>query len=51
MLGNGAGASGLFENPLNEYKGVISGAGMVDFVPSGSQARLLRRRPADAPRL
>jgi choline dehydrogenase-like flavoprotein len=34
MLGNGAGASGLFENPLNEYKGVISGAGIVDFVPS-----------------
>ena len=34
MLGNGAGASGLFEHPLNEYKGVISGAGIVDFVPS-----------------
>jgi choline dehydrogenase-like flavoprotein len=34
MLGNGAGASGLFERPLNEYKGVISGAGIVDFVPS-----------------
>ena len=34
MLGNGAGASGLFEQPLNEYKGVISGAGIVDFVPS-----------------
>jgi choline dehydrogenase-like flavoprotein len=34
MLGNGAGASGLFEHPLNDYKGVISGAGIVDFVPS-----------------
>jgi len=34
MLGGGAGASGLFEHPLNEYKGVISGAGIVDFVPS-----------------
>ena len=34
MLGNGAGASGLFERPLNEYKGVISGAGIVDYVPS-----------------
>ena len=34
MLGNGAGASGLFERPLNEYKGVISGVGIVDFVPS-----------------
>jgi choline dehydrogenase-like flavoprotein len=34
MLGNGAGASGLFEHPLNEYKGVISGAGIVDYVPS-----------------
>ena len=34
MLGNGASAAGLFERPLNEYKGVISGAGIVDFVPS-----------------
>lgn len=34
MLGNGAGAAGLFERPLNEYKGVISGAGIVDYVPS-----------------
>src|SRR5262245_66588661 len=34
MLGGGAGASGLFEHPLNEYKGVISGAGIVDYVPS-----------------
>jgi choline dehydrogenase-like flavoprotein len=34
MSGNGAGASALFEHPLNEYKGVISGAGIVDYVPS-----------------
>ncbi len=34
MFGNGAGASALFEHPLNEYKGVISGAGIVDYVPS-----------------
>lgn len=34
MLGGGAGASGLFEHPLNEYKGAVSGAGIVDWVPS-----------------
>jgi choline dehydrogenase-like flavoprotein len=34
MLGGGAGASALFDRPLNEYKGVISGAGIVDYVPS-----------------
>jgi choline dehydrogenase-like flavoprotein len=34
MCGNGASATGLFEHPLNEYKGVISGAGIVDYVPS-----------------
>ncbi len=34
MLGSGANASALFEHPLNEYKGVISGAGIVDYVPS-----------------
>jgi choline dehydrogenase-like flavoprotein len=34
MLGGGGGAQALFEHPLNEYKGVISGAGIVDFVPS-----------------
>ena len=34
MLGNGAGASGLFEHPLNDYKGVVSGAAIVDYVPS-----------------
>jgi len=34
MLGNGAGATALMEHPLNEYKGLVSGAGIVDFVPS-----------------
>jgi choline dehydrogenase-like flavoprotein len=34
MLGNGAGASGLFEHPLNDYKGIVTGAGIVDYVPS-----------------
>ena len=34
MLGNTTGASGLFEHELNDYKGVVSGAGIVDFVPT-----------------
>jgi choline dehydrogenase-like flavoprotein len=34
MLGNNAGATALFDHPLNEYKGVISGAAIVDYVPS-----------------
>lgn len=34
MVGGGGGASGLFEHRLNDYKGVISGAGIVDYVPS-----------------
>ena len=34
MLGNGATSNALFEHPLNEYKGVISGAGIVDYVAS-----------------
>ena len=34
MTGNGASAHALFEHPLNEYKGVISGAAIVDYVPS-----------------
>ena len=34
MLGGGGGASGLFEHPLNEYKGMISAAGILDWVPS-----------------
>lgn len=32
MLGNTVSASGLFEHPLNDYKGVVTGAGIVDFV-------------------
>ncbi len=34
MLGNTVSASGLFEHPLNEYKGVVTGAAIVDFVPT-----------------
>ncbi len=34
MLGGYAGASGLFEHPLNDYKGVVSGAGILDYVES-----------------
>lgn len=34
MTGNGAGANALFEHELNDFKGVISGAGIVDYVPS-----------------
>jgi choline dehydrogenase-like flavoprotein len=34
MLGGGGGASGLFEHPLNDYKGVVSGTGILDYVAS-----------------
>jgi choline dehydrogenase-like flavoprotein len=34
MLGGEATAAGLFERELNEYKGLISGAAIVDYVPS-----------------
>ncbi|MCM3879821.1 MAG: GMC family oxidoreductase [Vicinamibacterales bacterium] len=34
MLGGGASASGLLEHPLNDYKGIVTGAGIVDYVPS-----------------
>jgi choline dehydrogenase-like flavoprotein len=34
MSGNYSSASGLFEHPLNEYKGIVSGAAILDFVPS-----------------
>jgi choline dehydrogenase-like flavoprotein len=34
MSGNGGGATALFENPLNEYKGMVSAAGIIDWVPS-----------------
>jgi choline dehydrogenase-like flavoprotein len=32
MLGNTVSASALFDHPLNDYKGVVTGAGIVDFV-------------------
>jgi choline dehydrogenase-like flavoprotein len=34
MSGNVVDASGLFEQPLNEYKGIVSGAAILDYVPS-----------------
>ena len=34
MLGGGASAHGIMEHPLNDYKGVVSGAGILDYVPS-----------------
>jgi choline dehydrogenase-like flavoprotein len=34
MLGGGASASAIFEHPLNDYKGIVTGAGIVDYVPS-----------------
>lgn len=34
MSGNGGGATGLFEHPLNEYKGAVTGMAILDFVPS-----------------
>ena len=34
MLGNTVSVNGLFEHPLNDYKGVVTGAAIVDFVPS-----------------
>ena len=32
-----------------EYKGAVTGAAILDYVPQRSQARLLRRRPHDRP--
>jgi choline dehydrogenase-like flavoprotein len=34
MLGNTVSVHGLMEHPLNDYKGVVSGTGIVDYVPS-----------------
>src|SRR5580700_5292452 len=34
MSGNAGTASGLFDRPLEEYKGAVTGAAIVDFVPS-----------------
>jgi choline dehydrogenase-like flavoprotein len=39
MSGNGGGATGLFENPLNEYKGCVTGAAVLQFVPNDVKAR------------
>ena len=39
MSGNGGGATGLFENPLNEYKGCVTGAAVVSFVPNDVKNR------------
>ncbi len=39
MSGNGGGATGLFEHPLNEYKGCVTGAAIVDYVPNDTQKR------------
>ena len=34
MSGNGGGASGLFADPLNEYKGAVTGAAVLSYVPN-----------------
>ncbi|HWX80927.1 MAG TPA: GMC family oxidoreductase [Steroidobacteraceae bacterium] len=34
MSGNASTASGLFDRPLDEYKGAVTGAAILDFVPS-----------------
>jgi choline dehydrogenase-like flavoprotein len=34
MSGSFSNANGLFEHPLNEYKGIVSGAAILDYVPS-----------------
>jgi choline dehydrogenase-like flavoprotein len=39
MSGNGGGATGLFENPLNEYKGCVTGAAILDYVPNDVKGR------------
>lgn len=39
MSGNGGGASGLFDDPLNEYKGCVTGAAILDYVPSDVKGR------------
>ena len=39
MSGNGGGASGLFEHPLNEYKGCVTGAAILDYVPNDVKRR------------
>jgi len=39
MSGNGGGASGLFPDPLNEYKGCVTGAAVLSYVPNDTKAR------------
>lgn len=39
MTGNGGGASGLFTDPLNEYKGCVTGAAILDYVPNDVKGR------------
>lgn len=39
MSGNGGGASGLFAQPLNEYKGCVTGAALLSFVPNDVKGR------------
>ena len=39
MTGNGGGASGLFDDPLNEYKGCVTGAAILDYVPNDVKGR------------
>jgi choline dehydrogenase-like flavoprotein len=39
MSGNGGGASGLFTDPLNEYKGAVTGAAVLSYVPNDVKNR------------
>jgi choline dehydrogenase-like flavoprotein len=39
MSGNGGGASALFDQPLNEYKGCVTGAAILDYVPNDVKGR------------
>ena len=39
MSGNGGGASGLFADPLNEYKGCVTGAAVLTYVPNDVKNR------------
>ncbi len=39
MTGNGGGASGLFDQPLNEYKGAVTGAAVLSYVPNDVKNR------------
>src|SRR5207237_2194794 len=39
MTGNGGGASGLFADPLNEYKGAVTGAAVLSYVPNDVKSR------------